>query len=342
MGFKQKASSSKKKGPKGKKARAKAKLDRQWGETAIVDDDAQTRRIGNSRLLGKKSSTSVKWGGETTTFIPSNQEKRLSSVSLRKDNDSKKKIIQRRRNYNNDDESSDDSSDDEDSVNEFAAVNNLLTSIRKSKKRKNKLERRKVSKIVEDNDEDESDDNVEQYPAQDQSSSDEEMMEGMEEDGVDDSSIGEVTDDQDDDDNESIGDSGNGKTVDLFRERFSLEPLKESVMNPNPSTTRKISVDSSIELHVSSLTKDESLADLLLKEKDPKKTFDHWQKSAQTSFEGTRKVLQNQWKRFNKSLTGSQAPIYLALSRYADLFVTADSIKVRFDLIISLPFSFLN
>ncbi|OEU05778.1 hypothetical protein FRACYDRAFT_258304, partial [Fragilariopsis cylindrus CCMP1102] len=44
-------------GPKGKKARAKAKLDNKWGEHAAADDDndepKKTRRVGKSRLLSK-------------------------------------------------------------------------------------------------------------------------------------------------------------------------------------------------------------------------------------------------------------------------------------------------
>ena len=78
MGFKQKASSGKKKGPKGKKARAKAKIDRQWGEIRIENEEAQSRRIGNSRLLGKKSTE------RKTAVIPSKTEKSKSAVKFSK------------------------------------------------------------------------------------------------------------------------------------------------------------------------------------------------------------------------------------------------------------------
>lgn len=42
---------AKKKGPKGKKARRKAKLNRQWGEEEIDDDIRQKKRVGKSRLM---------------------------------------------------------------------------------------------------------------------------------------------------------------------------------------------------------------------------------------------------------------------------------------------------
>ena len=121
MGFKQKASSGKKKGPKGKKARAKAKIDRQWGETRIENEEAQSRRIGNSRLLGKKSTE------RKTAVIPSKTDKSKSTVKFSKSRESDPKMNHRRPRYSKNGATSDDSSD-EDSENEFAAVNELLTS----------------------------------------------------------------------------------------------------------------------------------------------------------------------------------------------------------------------
>ena len=173
---------------------------------------------------------------------------------------------------------------------------------------------------------------MERYPQENQLSSDEEMVDSTANDydsAMEDESTDEDLGDDDNDDDDSIEASINNKNEDLFHQRFSQEPLNESMCSANPSTITKVSVDASVELHISSATKDKSLTDLLLKEKDPKKVSKYWQKCAQSSMEGNRKVLRNQWKRFNKSFTDRQCPIYMALSRYADLFVTTESLKVR-------------
>ena len=48
---KKSSTDKKKKGPKGKRARAKAKLERQWGEES---NETSTKRVGRSRLLARK------------------------------------------------------------------------------------------------------------------------------------------------------------------------------------------------------------------------------------------------------------------------------------------------
>jgi hypothetical protein len=302
----------KKKGPKGKKARAMAKLDRQWGEVAVKGDETQTKRIGNSRLLAntqKESSirgtTTVK-GGKNGDF-DSNKQKRRRRTSA----------------YSSSDDSSDDDSDKEGS-----AVTNLLTSIRKANRKKQKIDNRKRKRVLfmkdEKNSENDDDDQImeEDHPTEDEqveSSEDESDNESLKDD---DASL-----------DQNMNDDNDKTATDSFRQRFSRQPLPRSEITADAPPIKKVPVDSSLELQVSAKvdSDDHLLVDLFVTEKEPKQVLEHWKKCAQMSFEGTRKVLKPQWKRFNNKggFTASQAPVYSSLTRYADLFVTSDSLEVR-------------
>lgn len=112
---KKKEGKKKNKGPKGKRARAKAKLERQWGETADESQLPQVRR-GKSRLLqhqGARSSSST---------------------------------VQKRLTHDNDDENSDMdvyvSSDESDDEHDGGALSSLLQSIsNESRKPRQQAER---------------------------------------------------------------------------------------------------------------------------------------------------------------------------------------------------------
>eukprot|EP00980_Cylindrotheca_fusiformis_P005884 scaffold1233_cov111-Cylindrotheca_fusiformis.AAC.10 len=155
MAFKQKAS-TKKKGPKGKKARAKAKLEKRWGEVNVVDDGSKTKRVGNSRLLGKQKDKTIRWGETTTQTIDGASRKdRDNEVALTKNT---KKPRNARRSRHNDGVASSDESSDDDSAAAPVSVNSLLSSIRKSTKNKRITEMRKTSrKMVTDEDSDDED-----------------------------------------------------------------------------------------------------------------------------------------------------------------------------------------
>jgi hypothetical protein len=311
-----KKSTEKKKGPKGKKARAKAKLERQWGEEAADGDKRITKRVGNSRLLGKQASKPVRLGGKTTNIIAGASEKE------RKTSKESSKTIQIRRHSPNDGVSSSDESSDDDSENESAAVNTLLSTIRKSSMKKSKAGKRKnIEHMTEEN---ESGDKMEENKSENESHSEEE---GDDESVEDDTEIAEEINDDDD---ASVQADGDKTTIDFFRQRFSRQPQTVPKLTADAPAVKRIPTGVPFELLVSD--NGNELDDLLVTEKDPTKCSEHWQKCAQTAFEGSRKVLQQQWKTFNKNkkgLTSIQAPIYAALARYADVFVTADSMKVR-------------
>jgi hypothetical protein len=312
MGFKKKII-VKKKGPKGKKARAKAKLERQWGEVAADGDKSKTKRVGNSRLLGKQANTSIRRRGKTTNTIAGASEKE------RETSKEYSKTIQSRRHSHNDGVSSSDESSDDDSDNESAAVNTLLSAIRKSSMKKRKAGKRQyIEHMTEEN---ESDDNVEEYKSENESSSEEGDDESVEDDT-------EIAEEINDDDEASVEADGDETTIDFFRQRFSRQPQTVSELTADAPAVKRIPTGVPFELHISH--NGNELDDFLVTEKDPTKCSEHWQKCAQTAFEGSRKVLQQQWKRFNKKgFTSIQAPIYAALARYADIFGTADSMKVR-------------
>ena len=87
MAFKKKTDTKKKKGPKGKRARAKAKLDRQWGET--VDESQlqkQQFRRGKNRLLQQHNDESPRRGNDAHGHNDDNDVK-VYSCSEESDNE---------------------------------------------------------------------------------------------------------------------------------------------------------------------------------------------------------------------------------------------------------------
>ena len=122
MAFKSKKDGKKKKGPKGKRARAKAKLERQWGETV---DESQVKglRRGKSRLLSDD--------------VPSSSKER----STHNDRDEEMDVHV--------------SSEESDAEGDEGALNILLTSI--SKKSRN-TSSRQLERMPGDNDNASSDD----------------------------------------------------------------------------------------------------------------------------------------------------------------------------------------
>jgi hypothetical protein len=323
-GKKTKAKAEKKKGPKGKKARAKAKLDRQWGETAIIDEANQTRRIGNSRLKAKEKKTAITWGKETQP----NKTDRVTTGILKtrqtKENPYSRKQTRHGKKGSDSDDDDLNSVDSNDSETEGTALQDLLRTIQKSTKQKKKRRHEE-----------------EDLPAgvpNDMEESDESEMEEDEEDFEEVEDIrnqedaGDEEENDDNDDIDSVGDADNedsekNSTQDLFRQRFGRKHVEQSESENNP-TSHIIAVDESLELHVTHPEDSNTLDDLTSALEDANKRRD-WEKLAEKSFAGNRMVLQRQWKRLHRQMSKEQAPIYSFLTRYTDMLVTTESLKVR-------------
>jgi hypothetical protein len=293
--MKKKALDKKKKGPKGKKARAKAKLERQWGEETV---DKSEKRRGRSRLLSSSKKKSD--DRQVTKLEPEN----LSAPKYE---------------FNND-VSDDDSSDEIESDTEAAPLTNLLQSIRQKKSAP-----KKKTRVVQDQDSDDMDE------TQDAEAKDDDVMEEEEDSLVDlesesDLEIEENENEKDDDD---FAEHAFENKSDLFRQRFSREPLLAEASTSSNEPLIKLTLDASIELHVAAAESD--LESRLLKMKADKDGTEKeaLQSISRESFECNRQVLQRQWKRKKKGLSTSQSQLYPFLSRYMDLLVTTDSTKVR-------------
>jgi hypothetical protein len=301
--LKKKTVDKKKKGPKGKKARAKAKLERQWGEETV--DKSEKSRRGRSRLL-----TSKKKKSDDREVIDASKLEQ-ESISAPK--------------YEFNDDVSVDSSDENESDTEEAPMTNLLQSIRK----KNSVPKKKA-RAVQDEDSDDMDETENAEVNEDIMEEDEDSLVDLESESE--VEIEENGNEKDDDD--SVEHAVENKS-DLFRQRFSREPLLAGALASN-KPLMKLMLDASLELHVTAA--ESELESRLLKMKADKDGTekDALQSISRESFECNRQVLQRQWKRKQKGLSRSQSQLYPFLSRYMDLLVTTDSTKVP-----KLMFSFV-
>jgi U3 small nucleolar RNA-associated protein 25 len=333
--FGKKSSANKKKGPKGKKARAKARLDRQWGEVENKKEGktfSTTQRVGKSRLKARRKASS------DSIVPPEDAPTKLWNPSNHTDHRQEKK--QRKHRHDDDDASisdddsstthghHDDQSDMENEV-EVNPLNHLLSMIRKSKKKIKKSHvKERVSDYVDDDEvlaADDDKDNHESAPEDHDDSSN-----GDDDD--DDSLLND--DDMSDDDERSDTEIMDDPDDRFLGRRYDRPPLTkvelESLDNPKKSV-RKVVIDSNTELQVSS-TPFGDMQELLNIQ-----TNDEWQQTARETFEQTnRAVLQRQWKRVHRQrkpqggdsqafLHDVQAPLYSFLARYADVFVTTGS-----------------
>mmetsp|Transcript_20420 Transcript_20420/g.50052 ORF Transcript_20420/g.50052 Transcript_20420/m.50052 type:complete len:871 (-) Transcript_20420:1456-4068(-) len=370
MGSKKQKGSTKKKGPKGKKARAKAKLERQWGEVAIIDDEKNaTKRIGKSRLKAQEKKISsggggVSWGGETTLESKKNNNdddettERASSNTpvvskgIMKKKTSSTKFEQRkknrRRSYNDSSSDESSSSDEESDNDETMAMNVLMSKIKKSMKKKKRAAKRAME---EDMVEEEQEDEVDTPMEKEVSSDDEEESEGSSESEDEEDNDASMPDDPTnadilDDDDASIENDQDESAIDIFRTRFSHKPLSgEEVDSISQPSRDSISIGGSTELLLtrkSIVIGDNELKDHFERTSEEKqddqskRDEQHWKKSAMKTLESSRKVLSQSWKRFNNNkkdfFTSRQAPLYTALSSYADLLSITSSMKERNEL----------
>lgn len=328
-----KQKTSKKKGPKGKKARAKAKLDRQWGESAIIDDE-KPRRIGKSRLLARAKKDderkSIRWASddkdkremESTPSVPQPRTE-FSGVLKNK----KPPTFHSKKSHNHDDDESFSNSEMDSENEDTPPLQGLLRTIRQSKT-KTHVHTTNRRNVAQDLDEEEM--NAEEISDAEMEDSDVEDDENDDEISIQDD---DISDDEALEDGDSVDENGttpDGKrAIDLFHQHFSRKPLDQDGLKNSSAETSKVTVNDNVELLLT-LANSNDASD------DPKFGSeikpDDLQKIADSSFEGNRKILQHRWKRLNKNrntLTEKQYPIYPFLTRYMDLLVTTDSRKVR-------------
>jgi len=297
----------KKKGPKGKKARAKAKLERRWGEH--VDEDAIEEakiRIGKSRLVkqsaGKKKK---KWKEEEEEEDIMMEEERAEtdeSFSSSSDNDS-------------------DDDDEDVGQQQQSSLNALLQNIQSKSKREKKVSKRKheINEMPMEEDEysDDVGDDISAGSADSSSSSDSETSSSE----IDQEKNSIVIEDDDDDDDENNSSKSISNPYDLhFTKREALPDQKEEqtkLLFPFLTTKKVVAkhqqhssmLDSSLELH---LSQDSSLNSMLTEHlplskdegsKSKNRTFVQWKELGQSLYQHhVRKVLQHYWALQNKRI----------------------------------------
>ena len=322
---KKKATDKKKKGPKGKIARGKAKLERQWGE--VAKEEAAPKRKGKSRILSRQK--------------PSTGRKSNSSV-VEEDNgevlmdwndpsfDTKPAIVK-----SGDDDSYSSRSDAEEEADEIdgggAFYSKLLNNIRKTKQNNNFDSG--VDSDEEDGDsamEDEGNGNNGRMIPND---SDDESDDG-EEDGKSKSTIEQDMDES---------------AFNFFGKRFSNtnnnqngglavpalpedETEKEETIRQLHQQTEKVGVphvDPMLELQVSK----ELLEDMGVANDSNNMSKQAWKQLAYQSFGCNRDVLKRRWGEMmanrNNNLSSLQSVLYPFVTRYADCLISCKTKKVR-------------
>jgi len=300
----------KKKGPRGKKARAKAKLERQWGETAIIDEDQQTHRVGKSRFLGKKL----------------HEEKKKSLTSGRSKEDiggptKQEESIPENPHENDDNLNSDDSDFETDPMKKLLS---LIQNSKGNSKKSIKSQRKGTN------------DSVVRHAMESGEDSDDSMRNSVDETDEDESSIDisvhkddlSLDDTEQKDLDEDLLEGGiNAETgVDWFRDRFSRMPLDESVIKTQSKSLTTVPVADNLDMLVTTYCGEKYLEGLL---SGGKNTPRLWQEATRTAFIGTRKVLKHQWGRLYGDFSEQQAHVYPFLTRYTDMLVKIDSRKVN-------------
>ena len=259
------------KGPKGKKARAKAKLEKQWGETVVYDHGRETtrrhqQRGGDRRPNFDRQQNHSSYATSTNAVAGSMTKSSLGKTyNNRKDghNGHDDDRYNKSQNMNGNDDDDDD--DDDDGQQEENPLDGLLSMIRKTSRNKKKtISMAKTTSVG--NSEDEDDDVGPSHLDNDSMSDDDD--DDDDDDSVSDSDEDDDNDsetdvrDSDDDDDDAVGimmtdgrstngqkDGHNGKKiVDIFRQRFSQQPLPSSVVDDEnslavPNITKKIIVD---------------------------------------------------------------------------------------------------
>lgn len=312
---------TKKKGPKGKKARAKAKLERQWGETAISEE--KPRRVGKSRLKtrtsGNYSEPKVRWASnvkEEHVKPPSSLDGGYAGVLENRSSNYNPSKASPANNVEDDtgDSSLQFSSESEPDEDGTPAIQRLLNSIQKNKQQ-TKPEKSRHQEGSSDEEED--------------------KIISREEESDDDDDDGSKMDSKEDNTfamggKQDVEDSGDEakRRLDLYYRRFSQDPLESNEIDQVAAgSTSKIVVNENLELQVTiPFPNRNNSANAFGSDTD----FMTLKQYSEETFGANRQILQERWRNLNKKMfKESQIPIYPLLANYMDLLVTAASRKVR-------------
>lgn len=357
MGAKKSKGGVKKKGPKGKKARAKAKLEQVWGEH--VDEEARKAskfRTGKSRLVVSENNNNAKQhhNKKEKELDPLSSNRRGIKSSFetfleRKDNFYQTQQGQKLQQYKHQkknkkystavDASSDDDDDDSGSEDEEMGGddNNGAGSLSHLLKRINGPKKSSSSKVGAESDDDsngQSDDGTESVSST--SSSSQQSLSNSDEDDED-------------------MDLPEGTAEDPYEAHFSKQPLpqldsKENAnLTPHLGKSSKVNtsslLSSSMQVHLSGPILD-SWEKLTGSFPDKTKPKQKWKAFARGPQQHTRQVLSRNWNNFNRSglkrsqressenendisLSPLQKVLYPAISRYTDVLISMESRQVR-------------
>lgn len=343
---------AKKKGPKGKKARAKAKLERHWGETTNEEEvEASRVRRGKSRLLPPVLSRGP---GDHQQQQPVQHRESNAKTSGEK-NQRNSYILSDKVKVPMQEESSDsdDESENVDNDVQNGALSQLLQSIgdcggtrsrgTNSKKVKTPQVGRKAAAGENGNNDESSNGGSEsEMDAEGEDDRDESSSDQVDE--SDKSVIEEELDEAEFDDSSEL---------DLFSSHFNRDPLPkqneefERIVNASQQTT-KVPVpmlSQSLDIQLSASTT--NALNLSDSEKDNSSALSQkWLDTATSLFSCNRKVLKQGWRRTNSSvlrrnpdgadeLSGKKQPLsslqcalYPSLAAYADVLITAGTREV--------------
>lgn len=330
---KKKATDKKKKGPKGKIARGKAKLERQWGE--VAKEDAVPKRSGKSRILSRQKQAN----NRKTTKNNNEVEEDNGEVLMDWNDpsfDTKPAIVMKSGNDDDDDDSYSSRSDAEEEGDEIdgggAFYSKLLNTIRKTKQNNN----------FDSGDDSEEED--EDSAMEDDDTRNTGKM--MKHDSDDESDDGEEDDKMKATTEQAVDEAA----FDFFGKRFSNnnsnnqndslavpalpedEAEREEIIRQLHQQTKKIGVphvDPMLELQASK----EFLEDMGVSNNSNNMSKLAWKKLAYQSFGCNRDLLKRRWEELmanrNNNLSSLQSVIYPFVTRYADCLITCKNKKVR-------------
>ena len=364
-----------KKGPKGKKARAKAKLEQVWGEH--VDEEARQAskfRKGKSRLTPTTTTQQQRHQKEKEVDPLSTNRRGLKtsfeSFLERKDNlyQHEQKLKQRqythqKKNKRYNAAHNESSDEDDDSDEEMGGVDSNGGSLSHLLKRINGPKKSSSRKIAVESDDDD-DSNVNSDAASDDDDDTESVSSASS------SFSNQSHSDSDDDDMDMIAEENidlpKGTAEDPYEAHFSKKPLPQldSTINTNnlmPHLAKSSKANtssllsSSMQVHLSGPILDswETLTRSLPDKTKPKQM---WKAFARGPQQHTRQVLSRNWNSVNRnalkrsqrersenendiSLSPLQQVLYPAISNYADVLISMESRQVSVFLLLFLGLS---
>jgi len=319
------------KGPKGKKARQAAKLERQWGEEADEEEISKAKiRKGKRRLKASDSESRVK-----SKISRPNNNGRSNYNSYHQDESSEEDIDE---NASTDDD--DDSIDGNYDENEKQfALSSLLQNIGKKGQQKNKFSQRKT--IQDDNNDDESLDYSSSSESDDTAS---QSNNDMDDDDDAKNNMGEIENSNNNHEHEIKYANPIGENP--FQKHFGKEALPEDDASPSPESmvlhkTDTKTLNSNFVLQMSK--------DIMesVEVNDRCDDNDAFRQSSLKSFSHVHQLIKSKWDNTNERVlmrnigssdikekkaqvfTPLQSVIYSSMAKYADVLITCANRKNR-------------